>query len=302
MSGIAPTKRDLPISKRDQSMVGDGHAMGVTAQITEHMLWASERTFGVDHPILSEQWSQPRSKRFRLSKEPQVSMKDELAVLKGAFERFVELAAKDATEHLDGEKEIVVWFDPARVIGRQPTSRHHTMDMRVKFDFLTPGMQHAEEADLCTEMLGIASDFQKCFRTGAKQEVVDDLLVLQDQWGQMPRKREDHVHVRGWKKFPTTLFQPAFARARLTLRAMPISTGVEGDGAVSAAGAFIKMTAERGGATPRNGQQHFDMLPANPLTASFNKGLSRSTDEIGNFEDWPVHLLVLQHQPAEMGH
>ncbi len=43
------------------------------------------------------------------------------------------------------------------------------MYMRVKFESLTPGMQHAEEADLRTEMLGIARDFQKCFRTGAKQ-------------------------------------------------------------------------------------------------------------------------------------
>src|SRR5271167_2064171 len=50
VGGIAPTKRDLAISKRDQSMVGDGHAMGVTAQITEHMLWAPEWTFRVDHP------------------------------------------------------------------------------------------------------------------------------------------------------------------------------------------------------------------------------------------------------------
>jgi len=50
-------------------MVGDGHAMSVTAQITEYMLWASERTFRVDHPVLSEQWSEPRGKGFRLSEE-----------------------------------------------------------------------------------------------------------------------------------------------------------------------------------------------------------------------------------------
>jgi hypothetical protein len=31
-------------------MVGDGHAMGVTAQISEHILRASEWTFRVDHP------------------------------------------------------------------------------------------------------------------------------------------------------------------------------------------------------------------------------------------------------------
>jgi hypothetical protein len=84
---------------------------------------------------------------------------------------------------------------------------------------------------------------------------------------------------------------------------MPIAAAVVGDGGLMPAlGALVAVTAECGGATPRNGQQHFDMLPADPLTASFNKGLSRSTDEIGNFEDWPVHLLVLQHQPAEMGH
>src|SRR5260370_32492362 len=104
-------------------MVGDGHAMGVTAQITEHMLWASERTLCVDHPVLSEHWSEPRSKGFRLSEELQVSMKVEVAVTKGTLERFVELAAKDATEHLDGKKEVVVWLDPARAIGREPASR-----------------------------------------------------------------------------------------------------------------------------------------------------------------------------------
>src|SRR5260370_27242796 len=131
-------------------MVGDGHAMGVTAQITEQMLWAAERTFRVDHPVLSEQWSEPCSKGFRLSEELQVSMKGELAVMKGKLERFVELAAKDATEHLDGKKEIVAWFDPARVIDRQAASRHHAVYMWVKFKFLTPGVQHAEQADFVT--------------------------------------------------------------------------------------------------------------------------------------------------------
>jgi len=42
------------------------------------------------------------------------------------------------------------------------------MDMRVKFEFLTPGMQDAEKADFCTEMLGITRNFQKRFGTGAK--------------------------------------------------------------------------------------------------------------------------------------
>ena len=59
-----------------------------------------------------------------------------------------------------------------------------------------------------------------------------------------------------------------------------------------AAGTFIEMTAENGGATPRDGQQHFDMLPADPLTASFDECASRSADQIGHLQRWPVHLLV----------
>src|SRR6516164_1894826 len=99
VGGIAPTK-------------------GITTQIAEHMLGASERTLGVDHPVLSEEWSEPRRKGFRLREKLQVSMKVELAVPKGTLECFVELAAKDSAKDLDGKKEIVVWLDPARSVGR----------------------------------------------------------------------------------------------------------------------------------------------------------------------------------------
>jgi len=99
-------------------MVGDGHVMGVTAQIAEHILWPSERTLCIDHPVLSEHWSEPRRKGSGLSEELQVYMKVELALPKGAFECVVELAAEDSAKHLDGKKEIVAWLDPARAIGR----------------------------------------------------------------------------------------------------------------------------------------------------------------------------------------
>lgn len=54
--------------------------------------------------------------------------------------------------------------------------------MRVQFEFLAPGMQDAEEANFRTEVSRIASHLEKGFRTGAEQEVVEDFLVLQNQW------------------------------------------------------------------------------------------------------------------------
>jgi hypothetical protein len=60
-----------------------------------------------------------------------------------------------------------------------------------------------------------------------------------------------------------------------------------------AAGAFIEMTAECGGATARNGQQYFDVLPAEPLAISFDESSARAADEIGHLEGRPAHLLLL---------
>src|SRR5260370_5276472 len=101
------------------------------------------------------------------------------------------------------------------------------------------------------------------------------------------------MHVLRRKKFPATLFQPTFASTCLTLRAVAISTRVVGDGAMSAASALIEMPAEHGGTTPRHSQEHLDVLPGDPLTASFDECVSCSADQIGHLERWPIHLLVL---------
>jgi hypothetical protein len=53
-------------------MVGDGHAMGVAAQILQHVFGAAEGAFGVDHPVLAEQQSPPRNESFRLGEWSEV--------------------------------------------------------------------------------------------------------------------------------------------------------------------------------------------------------------------------------------
>ena len=168
------------------------------------------------------------------------------------------------------------------------------MDMGMEPELLIPGMQHGEEADFRAEVFRIASDFEKCFCTGAEQQIVDDFLVLQGQWSKLRRKCEDHMDVARREKFSLTCGDPAFAGRGLTLRAVSIAAAVVGDGGtMPAAGALIEMTAECGGATPRNGQQHFDVLPAEPLAISFDEGSSRAADEIGHLQGRPAHLLLL---------
>jgi len=60
---------------------------------------------------------------------------------------------------------------------------------------------------------------------------------------QMTRKREDHMDVARWEKLLATCCEPAIASSCLHF-GQADSTGVVGDGEMSAASALIEMSAE----------------------------------------------------------
>jgi|SRR5580692_10595755 hypothetical protein len=151
-------------------MVRDGHAMGVTAQILEHILGATKGWFAVDHPVLSEQWSEPGSEDLGLSDRRQIAREVELLVLEGGLETGHDLATKAAPQHREGKKEARAGWNPARVVERESAGRDDTVDMGMKLKLLVPGMQHTEEADLGPETSGIAGDLEESFCTGLIEE------------------------------------------------------------------------------------------------------------------------------------
>jgi hypothetical protein len=162
-------------------MVGDRHAMGVAAQVLEHIVRAAEGWLGVNDPVFSEQWPEPGSEDLRLCKQSQIAREVQLVMLKSRLETGDELAAKHTSEYLNGEKKAGARSNPASVIEGEPTGGGDTVNMRMKLEFLIPGVQHAEEADLGPEMSGVASDFEKSFCAGTKQQSIDQFFVLQGQ-------------------------------------------------------------------------------------------------------------------------
>jgi hypothetical protein len=82
VSGVTPTKGDLAVIKRNQSVVGDGDAVGVTAEVVEHILRTTERWFGVGDPMFSKQWPAPRGEGFGLNEWRQIAGKVQLPSLK----------------------------------------------------------------------------------------------------------------------------------------------------------------------------------------------------------------------------
>lgn len=160
MSGVTPTKGALAVFERNQSMVRDSHAVGITAEVVEHILRTTERWFGIDDPIFAKQRPEPRREGLRLREASQIAGEVQLPSLKGRLEPSDELPAKYAPEHLDGEEESRARANPTCAIEGEPTRGDDTVDVRMKLEFLIPGVQHAEEADLGTEMGGVTSHFE----------------------------------------------------------------------------------------------------------------------------------------------
>ena len=128
--------------------------------------------------MVAEQLPQQRRKCFGVGERLHLPVEAEFAGSECLPESGHKLGPKHASEHLNREQEPIARLDPAGVIGRQSASGNDAMNVRVIFDLLIPGMQHAEEADLGAETARCARDFEQGFGAGTKQQVVDKLLVL----------------------------------------------------------------------------------------------------------------------------
>jgi hypothetical protein len=111
-------------------MVGDGHAMGVQAELLEDILGTAERWVGVDHPALAKGRSQPGGEGFGVSEGLQGAMEAELARTEAALQSSDKVAAKNSPEHRDEKKEARAGGNPMRVIERQSARGHDPMFLR----------------------------------------------------------------------------------------------------------------------------------------------------------------------------
>ena len=102
MGGVSPLECDLALGESDQPAVGDGDAMGVGAQIAQHIFRPSEGPLGVDDPVMAEQYPQPCCEGTWLGHGQEVPVELDRASMEGAAKSGDELAAEDTAEHADG--------------------------------------------------------------------------------------------------------------------------------------------------------------------------------------------------------
>jgi hypothetical protein len=83
------------------------------------------------------------------------------------------LAAEDAAEDLDGEKERILRMNPARVAWIETSGGNDAVEMRMQSQVLSPGVQNAEKADLGSEVLGVGGNFEHGLSASAEEQIVE---------------------------------------------------------------------------------------------------------------------------------
>ena len=104
----------------------------------------------------------------------EIAVEVQLAAGVGLLQSFQEQTAEQAAEHFHGQKESGTAGFPGS-LRRQSAAGYHTVQMRMQQKVLSPGVQHGEEADDRTQVLGVSGDGEQGLRHGAEQDGVDGL-------------------------------------------------------------------------------------------------------------------------------
>jgi len=286
---IFPAERHLRIGDLDQPMIRDCDAVGVASQIMQHMFRPAEWLLGVHDPVFTEQGSQETGESLRLSKRSAGSEKDELVPTECEPQARQKLSAKHPAQDLHRQEEVIGGADPLLVIRRQPAAEYDAVNVRMRLQSLAPGMQNAQQADLCAQMPGIGSNLQEGGRTGFEKQLEENPLVLPDEWNQRVWNAEDQVVVIHRQQLLLASGQPPVPSVGLALRAMTIPAGVVREGLLTAAIALVAVSTQCGGPASFNRVEHLQLWPSEAFLKAKHQSPARLADDISHLPGWPLH-------------
>src|ERR1700719_3996390 len=220
---VSPAERDAIVCEGHEAMVGDGDAVSVAGQVVENMFGTAERRLGIDHPVLLAELPEEVAESARCGKRLERAMELESVLLEQFTKPQPEPAAEAAAECLDGQEEAGRGIDPSGAIESEAARRNDVVDMGMMLEVLSPGMEHAEESDVGSQVPGTPSQFEHRRCTGAVEQVVEQPLVLQDKTGEFMGQREHDVEVGHGQQCSRTSGQPLGTRVPLALRTVPVA-------------------------------------------------------------------------------
>ena len=90
-------------------------------------------------------------------------------------------------------------------------------------------MQDRHHAGLGAEVFGVRADDADCLGRRLEQDVVDERLVLKRDRRDRRGDGKDDMEIGDGQQFGAAIGQPLEARQTLTLRTVPVATGIVGN-------------------------------------------------------------------------
>ena len=249
---------DVSVLGGAQATVGDGDVVNVSSEVFEDGIGPGERGFGIDDPLPAAQSLDPGGEVVRQGF--QLAFELELLACVDGLQSVEEEVPEAATEHVYRQKEAAGTAAPVLSIGREATAGDQTVQVGMEMKILAPGVEHTEETGLGAEVLGIGSDGQESLRGGAKQDVIDDLLILQSEGGHLLGQSEDYVEIGDRQQLGLPLLEPFLTSLTLAFGAVPVAAGTVEDMSLLAMGAEFDHTTQRWSAAVFDGAHHLPVM------------------------------------------
>jgi hypothetical protein len=163
------------------------------------------------------------------------------------------------------------------------------MQVRVMEEILAPRVEHGEEADVCTQVLGIGSDGAQRLAHRPKKNVVDVFFVLEGNRCNGFRHREDNVEILSVEKLGAAVLQPPGTSKRLALWTMPIAATVETDALVVTPIALLDMTTKCRCSAQLNRTHDATLCGAERRAMAQTIGFTVAAEEIRHFRPTAGH-------------
>ncbi len=171
--------------------------MRVAAQIVEHLLGAAERLLGINNPVGAARNGQIADECAGLGQVGKRRKEPQFAGLEGVLQPLEKQSSEQPREHSHWQEEAGAARHPALPVLREAAARHHAVQVRMMDQILLPGVQQGrDEANVGAQMSGISGDRLQRLGGGLKQDLVDDVLVLEGDRGYCLGHGEDDVEVR----------------------------------------------------------------------------------------------------------
>src|SRR5439155_16312972 len=134
------------------------------------------------------------------------------------------LSSKHPAQRLYRKKKVSSCTRPTALIEGQSAGGDKTMEMKMVFESLIPGMQHRDDPH--RSLKSTLAKLQQCRADGFKEQAKENLFVGEDQAVENVRQGKDHMEIAHRQELRGLLLKPLGFGQRLALGAVAVTAGV----------------------------------------------------------------------------